>query len=149
MKLFRISIFFVISAVLGLSGIGYLLHRFGPFPLENPYNYLTLLTLTVTIIAAVAALFSIGGVLMAGRAVDSARKIEREAVDSARKIERETEDVKEAASQAKAAIEAAKEETTNHLVAIRNSAGAFQPSGHFLSDGIHALATNPLWLFRV
>lgn len=127
-----VSLLVVISAAV-LGGIGYLLYQFGLLPLDSPYNYLALLTLAVTIIATVAALFSIGGILIAGRAMDFARQIERE-----------MKGVQESAKEAKSAIEAAKEETTNHLVAIRNSAGAFHPSGRFLSDKIRVLSDHPL-----
>ncbi len=132
MKLIRsVSLLVLISAAV-LGGIGYLLYQFGVFPPESHYNYLALLTLAVTIIATVAALFSIGGILIAGRAMDFARQIERE-----------MQDVQESAKEAKTAIEAAREETTNHLVAIRNSAGAFHPSGRFLSDKIRDLMKHP------
>ena len=119
------------AAVLVVSA--YLVYRFGLLPPDSPYQYLALLALVVTIIAVVAALFSIGGILIAERARDSARQIEREG-----------KDVQESAKKAKKEIETAKEETTNHLVAIRNSAGAFQPSGHFLSGKIRALSDHPL-----
>ena|GEM_PF-5191262 len=132
----------VILIIIVAGAVTFLCLRFGNLDYPSAGNYLAELTLVVTIIAGVAALFSLGGVFMAYRATEFASRIKdeservRQSADEAlEKMAKSEERASDAVEQAGAHVD----RVSDYQQAIVQSAGAFQPSGHFLSERIKAL----------
>jgi len=116
-------------AVLAL--LGFLGFRFENVATGFPSHYMSELSLVVTIVAAVAGLFGLGGIFTSYRAI----AVSEQAAKRGAEIETLAEDVK-------SKITNAQDEVDLHLEAMKMSSGAFHPSDLRLNVGILELAEN-------
>ncbi len=138
----RAGVVSVLLIIIVAGAVAFLCIRFGNSDYPSAENYLAELTLVVTIVAGVAALFSLGGVFMAyratefaGRIKDESERVRQSADEALERIAKSEERAGDAAEQARAHVD----RVSDYEQAIVQSAGAFQPSGHFLSERISAL----------
>lgn len=136
------SVVSVLLVIIVAGAVAFLCIRFGNSDYPSAENYLAELTLVVTIVAGVAALFSLGGVFMAYRATEFASRIKDESERVRQSADEALERIAESEERAGDAVEQARahvDRVSDYEQAIVQSAVAFQPSGHFLSEKISAL----------
>ena len=119
-------------AVVFFLAIGYLCYRFQRMPgSDQASSYLSELTLVVTIVAAFAALISLGGVYLMNRAIGEADQIrrrteeyDRSLVEQREKWKQKIAEVETSWSESNRAIGETRAIADSHLASLRNSAAA-------------------------